>query len=115
MRKYLERLIKKNSLFNNISEFDYVNIDDHKRELVDVESEIVEVENTIRYYINRKKILEDWKRELEISILKWDDEDICRNCRYYNHLYCSKFQSTVNEDATCSSFEWSLEDLDFVE
>lgn len=112
MSNLINRLVNKKGLFGKTSNFEYIYIDDYRVELDNVNSEILDVENTIAYYVNRKKILEDWKHTLEINIARWDDKDICKNCRFYTKLYCTKFKSSVSEDANCSSFEWSEDSLE---
>ena len=54
-----------------------------------------------------------YKHSLEVSIAKWGEEDTCKNCLYYHDLFCDKFKASVNEDASCTSFEWSEEELIF--
>lgn len=112
MINFFKRLINNNGLFSKVSDFKYINIYDYEKELENVNSELLDVENTIDYYINRKKILNEWKHRLEITIAKWDEEDNCRNCKFYTKLYCNKFESTVSPDATCDSFEWTSDELD---
>ena len=81
-------------------------MEEYKQDILDIDNEIKEINLTIDYYKARRKVLVDWKKIIEIEIGKWDELNNCRNCRFCNNLYCSKFDFKVYPEATCDDFEW---------
>ena len=92
--------------FSEISEIGYISLEDYKQDILDINNELKEIELTIDYFKDRRRILNEWKHSIEIKISKWNELDICSNCKYCNNLYCSKFDFKVVGDATCEDFEW---------
>ena len=92
-----------------VYDFEYVTLEDCKKELKSIDEELSDLEETVKYYNARRKSLLDWRHELEVHIGKLGEADICCNCKFYSDtikLYCNLYACSVNEDATCSSFEW---------
>ena len=94
------------TLFHDISKIEYVDLEDYKLELLNVNSELKDIERTIKYFEERHKVLTNWKNTLENKLGRWNNEDTCYNCKYYNKQYCKKFKFNVESDATCHDFEW---------
>lgn len=92
--------------FSEISKIGYVSLEDYKQDILDIENEIKEINLTIEYYKDRRKILNDWKQSIEVKIGKWNELNNCSNCKFCNNLYCSKFDFKVTPEATCDEFEW---------
>jgi hypothetical protein len=94
-----------------IGKYNYILIDDYKKDLEDINHELVLVEDTIKYYEVRRSVLLDWKHLVELKIARYGEADICCNCRFYSKGVCSLFDSSVNSDATCDDFEWKDDDI----
>ena len=91
-----------------------VSVVDYKEELDFVNNEIKLVDETIKYYRGRRNLLLGWKHSLEVCLGRLGDKDTCVNCRFYSNQYCSKFDFSVNDGATCDSFEWNEDNIDGV-
>lgn len=89
-----------------LSSVEYITIESYKDEIKKVNNEIDSINYTIKYYKNRRESLSDYKHSLELEINKFDELNICSNCRYYHQEYCEKFKSSVVFDASCKDFEW---------
>ncbi len=94
--------------FSEISKIGYVKLDDYKQDILDIDNELKEIDLTIEYYKDRRKVLNDWKHFVEVKIDKWNELNNCSNCKFCNKrvLYCNKFGFRVMPEATCEEFEW---------
>lgn len=95
-------------MMSDISNIGYVSLDDYKQDLVEVNEELEQVELTINYYKDRRRVLNDWKHMIEVKIGKYNEEVVCGNCKFFNqrNMYCSKCKSGVVAEASCDDFEW---------
>lgn len=91
---------------SEISKIGYVTLEDYKQDIIDINNELKEIDLTIEYFKDRRIVLTDWKRSIEVKMDKWNELDICSNCKYCNNLYCSKFNFQVVGEATCDEFDW---------
>lgn len=89
-----------------IGKYNYISISDYKEDLEAINHELGLVDDTIRYYEVRRSVLDDWKHLVEVKIAKYGERDVCCNCKFYSKGVCGRFDSSVNDDATCESFEW---------
>ena len=87
----------------------YIGIKDYQDDLDRINRELRLVDDTIEYYKLHRKVLNHSKNLIEEKIGYWNESDTCSNCRFFSNLYCSKFESDVNPNATCQSFEWKTD------
>lgn len=83
----------------------------YEDELNSVEDEIRELDKTIKFYEAKRKVLEDWKRFVKVSVKMDEGEVVCRNCIFYSSDvkgFCVKFESNVEGDANCPDFRWDV-------
>ena len=102
--------MKINNLFNKKKELPYANEEFYMEEIRRVNGEIKEVTKTIKFYESKRRVLEEWDKELHIKIKKEKEEQSCKNCNFYKYSdkYCLKHKSHVNGEAYCLDFEWKL-------
>ena len=106
-RKYFPRVYYEyETFFNNVSNLDYVDLEDYHDELNRVKLEIKDVERTINYFKDRHKVLTEWQLVLEERLGSWNSEDTCFNCKHYHQPYCQKHKMNTVSDATCDDFVW---------
>lgn len=98
--------VKYGKRLGDISGVDYVKLEDYKQDILDIDNELREIELTIDYFKDRRKILNVWKHSIEVKIDKWNELNICENCKYCHNLYCNKFDFKVDGEATCEEFLW---------
>ena len=88
---------------------DYIDVSSYKEDLDSINKEIRLVEDTIKYYELHYDMLKKYRDVLEVKLGHFDESDICRNCVFFDKSYCSKFDMSVNSDATCDDFKWGEE------
>lgn len=87
----------------------YVSADTYEKELERIDEEIRSINKTIKFYEGKRKVLEEWKGLVKLSIKQEYREEICCNCKHFTHpSFCMLYESAVDKKATCNDFVWSV-------
>ena len=95
-------------MMSDISKVEYVGWEDYKEDLDEIDYELEQIEFTINYFKDRRRILNEWKRSIQIRVGEHNGEVVCANCKFFSLKtgWCSKCKSGVVGEASCDDFEW---------
>lgn len=93
-------------MMSDISNVGYVDWEDYKDDVDEIDAELKQIEFTINYYKDRRRILNEWKKMIEVRVGEHNGEVVCANCRFFRNNYCSNCNSGVVAEASCDDFKW---------